>query len=56
MSWVLPTVSYYCVVMVPPPPFDVILNTTNTSLIIWKIIPGIMYNVTVVVDVTGDTP
>ena len=50
-----PTVSYYHVVMVPPPPSDVTLNTTNTTLIIWGIIPGTTYNVTVIAVAMGDT-
>ena len=50
-----PTVSYYHEVMVPPPSSDDILNTTNTTLIIWGIIPGNMYNVTVVAVAIGDT-
>ena len=51
----IPTVSYYYVVMVPPPPSDVILNTTNTTLIIWGIIAGTTYNVTVIAVSMGDT-
>ena len=49
-----PTVSYYHVVMVPPPLSDVILNTTNTTLIIRGIIPSTTYNVTVIVVAMGD--
>ena len=44
----IPSVSYYHVVMVPSPPSDVTLNTTNTKLIIRGIVPGTTYNVTVV--------
>ena len=50
----IPSVSYYHVVMVPSPPSDVILNTTNTKLIIRGIIPGTTYNVTVVAVGMGD--
>ena len=41
--------------MVPPPPSDVILNTTNTTLFIRGIIPSTSYNVTVVAVAMGDT-
>ena len=50
----VPTVSYYHVVMVPSPPSDVTLNTTNTKLIIRGIIPATIYNVTVVAVAMGD--
>ena len=50
----IPSVSYYHVVMVPSPPSDVTLNTTNTKLIIRGIIPGTTYNVTVVAVGMGD--
>ena len=55
MNWVLQLLVIIVLSWYPPPPFDVILNTTNTSLIIRDIISSIMHNVTVVVDVTGDT-
>ena len=48
------TVSYYHVVIVLPPTFDVILNITNTTLIIRGIIPFTMYNVIVVAIATRD--
>ena len=51
----IPTVSYYHVVMVPSPPYDVIINTTNTTLIIRGITPGTTYNVTIVAIAIGDT-
>ena len=51
-----PTVNYH-VVMVLSPPSHVILNTTNTTLIIRCIILGTIYNVTVlaviIVDIIG---
>ena len=50
-----PTVSYYHVVMVPHSPFDVILNTTNTTLFIRGINPSTTYNVTVVAVAMEDT-
>ena len=50
-----PTASYYHVVMVPSPPSDVIVNATNTTLIIRGILPSITYNVTVVAVAIGDT-
>ena len=43
-----PTVSYYHIVMVPSPSSDVIVNTTKTSLIIMGIIPGTIYNITII--------
>ena len=43
-----PPFSYYRVLMVPAPPTDVILNTTNTTLSVDGIIPGTTYNVTVI--------
>ena len=49
------TVSYFHVVLVPTPPSDVIVNTTNTTLIIRGIIPGTTYNVIVVAVAIGDT-
>ena len=51
----IPTVSYYHVVMVPSPPSDVIINTTNTTLIIRGITSGTTYNVTIVAIAIGDT-
>ena len=41
--------------MVPLPPSDVILNTTNTTIIISGIIPSTTYNVTVLAVAMGDT-
>ena len=43
-----PSFNYYRILMVPAPPTDVILNTTNTTLSIDGIIPGTTYNVTIV--------
>lgn len=43
-----PSLSYYHVLMLPAPPTDVILNTTNTTLSVYGIIPGTTYNVTVI--------
>ena len=48
------TVSYYHVVIVSSSTFDVIFNTTNTTLIIRGIISFITYNVIVVTVATRD--
>ena len=49
-----PPLTYYRIIMSPAPPPDVTLNTTNTSLMVWGIIPGTRYNVTVVAVTTHD--
>lgn len=46
-----PTVSYHHVTIGPPPSSDI----TITTVIIWGIIPGTMYNVSVVALAIGDT-
>ena len=43
-----PELSFYQLIFSPPPPSDVNLNTTSTNLLVYGIIPGTWYNVTVV--------
>ena len=42
-----PALTYYQVFMNPTPPPDVSLNTTDTSLLVYGIIPGTYYSVAV---------